>query len=155
FVCLHKFLAEIGKCLMGEFLIRDVDGRADVTRKGPVRVESGHAAVQDPSVFPVISSEPILLPEQLTSINGIRVSRVASLQILGVDALSPVTCELLLSGSPCKFQPSLIDEGATIVGVSHPDHDRSRICDEAEAFLALTHGAFCFTANRVITKADD
>src|SRR5262249_3487442 len=63
FLCLHQFSAERGGGLPRRSLVRDVDRGADVPGEDAVD-DAGHAAAQDPSVFAIVVSEPVLHRER-------------------------------------------------------------------------------------------
>jgi hypothetical protein len=59
-------------------------------------------------------------------------------QVFRVNALSPATPELLLEGAAGKFKPLLVEEGAELVRVLHPDKNRRCVGERAKPSLAFS-----------------
>src|SRR5258708_33817572 len=96
--------------LFGSPLLAHVNTRANVTGKGPIRIESRHPDVENPSIFTVVPSQTILHPEFLSAVKGLNGRIQESLQILWVNPLRPAVAKLPVNGSAGQDQPRLVDD---------------------------------------------
>ena len=133
-----EILLYLTQLLVASPLLGHVDTRTNVSSKRPIRIESWHSDVENPSKFAVVPPEAILHPECLSAIKGLNVRTQASLQILGIDPpLRPAVAKLLFERSAGEIQPRLVEVGAKLVNPRHPDHDRSTIGHQPKACLTL------------------
>ena len=70
------------------------------------------------------------------------VHRPASFRIVRVEDLEPSMSQRGVQWQPGVIEPGLIEIRDLFLGVRHPDHDRSGIRDETEAFFAFPQGLF-------------
>ena len=119
---------------------RDVQARADVPGEDRGRSMEGDAVVQQPAVFAVVASQPVLHRERLAGVEGAGVGREAAVEIVAVHVLGPAVAELLLQRATHEIQPRLVEPGAELVGAADPDHDRSGVRHVPEAPLVLDQG---------------
>src|SRR4030095_10974739 len=113
-----------------------------VARKRTVTVVPRHTRIPDPPVFAVVPTHSILHLKRFTPIEGVLVNIPTSLDVFRVDAVRPSTTERRFQRTAGEVAPCLIDVGAFLGGVHHPESDRSRIRDKAEAFFAFADGLF-------------
>src|SRR5215469_15663943 len=125
---------------LGLLALGDIETRADVTGKGAVRLEPRHPYVENPSVFSVVSANPILHLEGPAPIKSFHVSGQAGFRILRVNTFCPAASQFCFKRAAGELQPGLIDVIAQLVGAGHPDHHWSRVGNQAKALFALPHG---------------
>src|SRR5580658_2588420 len=119
-------------------LVGHVNTGTDVAGKRPVRIESWHPDVGNPSKFAVVPSEAILHLECLSAIKGLNVGFQTFLQILRIDPFRPAVAKLAVNGSAGEVQPRLVEVSTELVSPRHPDHHRSTIGHQTKACLTLT-----------------
>src|SRR5580658_2088614 len=90
-------------------LIGDIDTAAYVSGKRAGGVESRRADVQDPPVFSVVATKPVLHPEFLMAIKTSSVHVQAPLQIFFVHPISPAVAKFLIEASAGELKPRLIE----------------------------------------------
>ena len=137
-----QFLTHRGKRLFGQLPLGDVDGRANVTSKRPVHVVSRHTRCHHPAIFAVVAAEPMLHLKRLTPLEGLLVQLAASLRFVRVEDVCPSMSQHRIQWPSRVIEPGLIEIRDLFLGARHPDHDRSGIRDEAEAFLAFAQRLF-------------
>ena len=139
---LDQFLTHGGQSLFSQLPLGDVDDRANVTSKRPARVVSRHTDRQHPPIFAVTAAEPILHPIRLAQLKGLFVPFAASLPVVRMENLNPSIPQRRFHWPIGVVDPGLIEIRDPFLRVRHPDHDRSGICDKAEAFVAFAQGFF-------------
>src|SRR5436190_203683 len=103
-----------------------------------MRVKSWHANIEQPTVLPVISPEPILHFERFSEIKCTCVCIQAGFHVFRMNTFCPAIPKLRFDGPTREFQPCLIEVVALPIGSRHPDQHRRTIGDQAEALLTLT-----------------
>jgi len=131
------------QCLFCFLAIGHIDSNSNVTNKGTILIKPRHSHVENPSILPVVPAEPILHPEFLSPIKGLRVGVETLLQMLRVDTFCPAGSKLGVHALPGEIQPRLIDVGAEFISAGLPDQHRSTICEPAKTRFALTPNSFC------------
>jgi hypothetical protein len=86
--------ANRGKGFFSDFVFGDVGASADVPCKSSISAESRHTFVTNPTILSVVPSQPILHSELFATIERLRVSVEASLQIVRVDTFHPTVSKL-------------------------------------------------------------
>jgi hypothetical protein len=135
-----QFLTHRGKRLFGQLPFGDVDGRTNVTSKRPVDVVARHARCHHPAIFAVVVAESMLQLKDLPLLEGLLVHRAASLRVVRVEDRCPSLSQHRLQWQSGVIEPGLIEIRDLFLGARHPDHDRSGVGDEAEAFLRFPAG---------------
>jgi hypothetical protein len=120
-LCLNQLAAHIRERSFSQFELRDVDTNPDVTDKGTILIKPRHSNVENPSILSVMPQSPILHPEFLSPIKGLRVVVEAPLQIFGVNPFCPTVPKLEDDGTPGEVQPRLIDVGTEFVNSRRPN----------------------------------
>ena len=123
--------------ILGMFPVGNVDARADVPRELTARAVAQDAAVQNPSVLPVVALKPVFHPERFTGVEGSNVGLQAVVVIVGVDVLGPAVPEFLLDRAANEVQPRLVEPRTQPVRTANPDQNRGGIGHEPESLLAL------------------
>src|SRR5262249_14268238 len=129
------------------FGLGDVSGSTDVADKIAIGLKARHPVIQHPTIFTVISPQAVFHRELSPQVEGIDVDLETAVKILRVNSLCPAIAELLLQGPAGKVEPTLVEKGAGLVRVRHPDHHRRRISHGVKASLALPQrfvGTFAF-----------
>src|SRR4029434_9871966 len=78
----------------------------------------------------------------LTLLEGVLVHLAASLRFVWVEDLYPSLSQHRIQWPSRVIEPDLIEIRDLFLGARHPDHDRSGIRDEAEAFFAFAQRLF-------------
>src|SRR5215813_12529239 len=131
--------------LFRSFGLGDVDGNTDVADEIAIGLKARHPMIQHPTIFTIISPQAVLHCELSPHGEGIDVDLKTAVKILRVNSLCPAIAKLLLQGPAGKVKPALVEKGAGLVRVRHPDHHRRRIGHGVKASLALPQrfiGAF-------------
>ena len=81
--------AQIVKHLFGQLVVGHIHARAQISRKGIIRVEPGHAHVNDPAIFSIMAAQAELYAEVFPQSNGVRVDLVTPRHILGMNGSHP------------------------------------------------------------------
>ena len=74
-----------GKNPFGTLPLGDVDARANVTNKRPVRAVSRHTGRHHPGIFAVVAPEPMLELKRRSLLEGLLVHLAASLRFVWVE----------------------------------------------------------------------
>src|SRR5499433_4506904 len=119
------------------FGLGDVSGSTDVADKIAIGFKARHPMIQHPTIFTVISPQTVFHRELSPHGEGIDVDLKTAVKILRVNSLCPAIAELLLQGPAGKVEPTLVEKGAGLVPVRHPDHHRRRIGHGVKASFAL------------------
>ena len=130
----------VSKRHFSQLAVGDIDGRAYVTIERTVSPVSRHTHGHGPAVFAVRATKTMLHLERLALIEGRHINVSAPLDVVGMKELYPSMSWRLIRRPAGEIEPGLIHVSDLLVDVRHPDHHRSRIRDEAEAFLTLTRG---------------
>src|SRR5215813_9476757 len=113
------------------FGLGDVNGNTDVADEIAIGLKARYPMIQQPTIFTVISPQAVFHRELSPHVEGIDVALETAVQILRVNSLCP----------------TLVEKGAGLVRVRHPDHHRRRISHGVKASLALPQrfvGTFAF-----------
>jgi hypothetical protein len=110
-------MAHVCESLFRPPAIGNVDTYPDVANERAILIKPRHSKVENPSIFSVVPSEPILRSELFLTIERLHVCIRASTRVLGVDPLRPAVPELDVNRSPGEVQPRLIEVVAELVGV--------------------------------------
>ena len=102
--------------------LRYVDTAPDITEKLAV-VKKRHATVENPSICPITPLQPVLHLEDFTFGEGFQVRVQTALEIVGVNAFSPLISDLLFHGAAAKLQPTVVEVVAFRGWIGAPDHD--------------------------------
>jgi hypothetical protein len=100
------------------------------------------SVVQNPSIFSVLPSKPILHTEALPSIEGLCIYTQAPLKVIGVDTIRPAVSKLGVKGLASELEPWLVKVSAQFVRIRHPNQHGSGIGDQAKKLLALAYRVF-------------
>src|SRR5215469_7393405 len=120
--------------------------RSYVTSKSSVKVVPWDADTVNPSIFAVISLQPILDLELFPTIKCASIDLQTPLQVFGVNTLQPAGSTLRFKRSARELQPRLVEVVVEPVGTGHPDHHWCSVCDESESFLTLSYSLFAALA---------
>src|SRR5215813_8700710 len=133
--------------LFRSFGLGDVDGNTDVADEIAIGLKARHPMIQHPTIFAVISPQAVFHRELSPQVEGIDVVLKTAVKILRVNSLCPPVAKLMLQGPAGKVEPTLVEKGAGLVRVRHPDHHRRRIGHGVKASFALPQrflGTFAF-----------
>src|SRR5262245_35713549 len=119
------------------FGLGDVNGNTDVADKIAIGLKARYPMIQQPTIFTVISPQAVFHRELSPHVEGIDVALETAVQILRVNSLCPTIAKFLLQGPAGKVEPALVEKGAGLVRVRHPDHHRRRIRHGVKASFAL------------------
>src|SRR5262245_40489061 len=119
------------------FGLGDVNGSTDVADKIAIGLKARHPVIQHPTIFTVMSPQAVFYRELSPHAEGIDVDLKTVVKILRMNSLRPAIAKLLLQGPAGKVQPTLVEKGAGLLRVRHPDHHRRRIGHGVKASLAL------------------
>src|SRR5215471_2226216 len=119
------------------FGLGDVSGRANVADEIAIGLKARYPMIQHPTIFTVISPQAVFHCELAPHVEGIDVDLETAVKILRVNSLCPAIAKLLLQGPSGKVEPALVEKGAGLVRVRHPDHHRRRIGHGMKASFAL------------------
>src|SRR5215510_6146516 len=125
------------------FGLGDVNGNTDVADEIAIGLKARYPMIQQPTIFTVISPQAVFHRELSPQVEGIDVDLETAVKILRVNSLCPAIAELLLQGPAGKVEPTLVEKGAGLVRVRHPDHHRRRIGHGVKTSLALPQ---CFVS---------
>src|SRR5262245_14433275 len=114
----------------------DVYARADVAEKAAAGRVSRDAMIQYPAVLAVMTPQTVLHLKRLPRIAGRVKGFQATVVILRVNTFRPAVAQLLFHSASGEFEPRFVEESAEFVRPGHPDHDRSRVRQNTELFLA-------------------
>src|SRR5215813_729378 len=119
------------------FGLGDVNGSTDVADEIAIGFKARHPMIQHPTIFTVISPQTVFHRELSPHVEGIDVDLKTAVKIVRVNPLCPAIAKLLLQGPAGKVEPALVEKGAGLVRVRHPDHHRRRIRHGVKASFAL------------------
>src|SRR5436189_4062792 len=137
---------------LGLLSIRDVNARADITKKRTVDIKTRCTTIEHPAILAVLSAQAILHCERLSFVESSLVNRQAVREVLRVNAFGPAVTQFLIQSAASEFQPALIKEIAELVRTRHPDHDGRGIRHRAKAHLAFKQRLFRQLAFRDIRR---
>jgi hypothetical protein len=80
--------------------------------------------------------------KRLALLEGRPVYLAASLRFVRVEDVRPYLSQHRIQWPSRVIEPGLIEIRDLFLGARHPDHDRSAICDEAEALFAVAQALF-------------
>src|SRR5277367_4278980 len=69
-LCLNQLAVHSGESLFSELAVGNIDARANKASKRTIWIEPGHSKVQNPSIFTVVATQPVLHGEFLTGIKS-------------------------------------------------------------------------------------
>src|SRR5205823_12592366 len=104
----------------------------DVTRKLSVFVIGSSTLVEDPTIFAVVSPEPVLHRKRFARVEGFRVRLEAHLRVVRMHALGPSISEFMFHAAARKLQPWFVKEGVELVDTGHPEENRRSIGNDPE-----------------------
>src|SRR5215510_7647469 len=119
------------------FGLGDVNGSTDVADEIAIGLKARHSMIQHPTIFAIISPQTVFHRELSPHVEGVDVDLKTAVKILRVNSLCPAISKLLLQGPAGKVEPSLVQKGAGLARIRHPDHHRRRIGHGVKASLAL------------------
>src|SRR5205823_12555212 len=102
-------------------LFRSIHARPNVSRKLSVRVIARYPLVRNPTIFAIITSQPVLHHKRFACIECLRVNLETFLQIVWMYAFGPAIAQFLLQATARKLQPRFVKEGVEFVYSGHPD----------------------------------
>jgi len=92
-----------------------INAGSDVTKERTIRKESWYARVEDPTVFPIMPSEPTFFLEGTSGIKGFVVSLAPSVKIVSLGDCNQTGLQLNIKRAARKVEPGLIE----VVGLAH------------------------------------
>src|SRR5947209_278496 len=95
------------------------------------------ACIRNPTIFTIVTSQPVLHDERLSRLKSFGVNLETALQIVRMHALSPAVPHFLMQTSAGKLQPRLVKESAKFVDGGHPDKNWCGIGHNSETLLAF------------------
>src|SRR5262245_10525617 len=125
------------------FGLGDVNGSTDVTDEIAIGLKARHSMIQHPTIFTVMPPQAVFYRELSPHVEGIDVDLKTVVKILRVNSLCPAIAKLLLQAAAGKVEPTLVEKGAGLDCVRHPDHHRRRIGHGVKTSLALPQ---CFVS---------
>ena len=121
FECIGPAFFGLPQSLLGIPLALDIDAAADVPGEDAGHIVLRGAPVEQPMVDPVMASPPILYFERLATVERGAIGLTASLNVVRMHALRPAVAIFLCHRASREGQPRVIEPGAGLGGVCHPD----------------------------------
>src|SRR5215813_11173753 len=127
---------------LGSILLGDVYASADLTKKVAAARESRDAMIQYPAVLAVIAPQTILHLKWFPRLEARDIYFQAAIVILRMNTLCPPVTQFLFYHASGEVEPRFVEECAESVRPGDPDHDRRRVRQNTELFLARAQRLF-------------
>src|ERR1700758_1614844 len=115
FMSLDQPVPHAGKSVLRQLPLGNVYARSYVAGKRTVRIQSGHAYIEEPAVLPVVPLKAILHLERVPEVESFLVGIHAMPEVFRVHLLCPAVAQFCLKRSACELQPRLVEVVAQFV----------------------------------------